>query len=236
VVGSSPTNAVACNASIITSTFLTANVGVDTGACGVVNPSTGRHFVFDPGDRHPGNLYEPSEPTRDPALRPTAAHPSTIEGCALLASDVDGILMAEPAARILIERLEPWCAATCERIVWWTLPRSRFDDVSTDTRPGVIYALPLAFASLSRAAANLGAERPMSFLEQAALCAATWNTLARTNAPIPDEVAPRRSPHRTFAALANPFEPLAAIVATGYSTLAYFGRPGTILLVAPRAP
>ena len=39
-VGSSPTNAVACNASIITSTFLAANVGVDTGACGAVNPST----------------------------------------------------------------------------------------------------------------------------------------------------------------------------------------------------
>ena len=39
-IGSSPTNASACNASIITSRFLTANVGVDTGACGAANPST----------------------------------------------------------------------------------------------------------------------------------------------------------------------------------------------------
>ncbi|HEY1955184.1 MAG TPA: DUF1565 domain-containing protein [Polyangiaceae bacterium] len=39
VIGSSPTQQVACNATITKSTFLAANVGVGTGACGTANPS-----------------------------------------------------------------------------------------------------------------------------------------------------------------------------------------------------
>src|SRR6185369_8004405 len=127
--------------------------------------------------------------------------------------------IAEDAAITMAARLAPWGAPPCERILWWTLARERFDYASTDTRPGVNYALTFAFIALARSLPPANA--PSSMFGHAARCAEVWLAQAQAGACVPRNVSQpiRDLDGVKFGDLPNPFEGLATIESVGYSAL-----------------
>lgn len=192
-----------------------------------------RRFLHDPGDRHHRDF-----PTRDPAFAPTGPHPKIVDHCALYASDVEGMLAAESASAALAERLRPWGAPPCHRVVWWAIPRQHYSSASCDTRPGVSYALLFAFNALHRSVAT-NDDLPITLFGHARRWSEVWRDQAAREAQIPADVGPpmRGLRGKKFVDLANPFEPLADIEATGYATLEYVVATGpsrgSLVLVAP---
>ena len=189
-----------------------------------------RRFVDEPGDP-----ADSSRPTREPAFASHLPHPSTIEHCALFASDAAGVAAVEAASRDLVERLRPWGAPPFSRAVWWVIPRHHYDRAATDTRPHC-YALPYAFATLYNVLGARGQAPPFDLLSHGAAYAALWRSEVERGTALPNFHA-RRLSCSTFAELPNPFEPLATIEAAGYATLPYMGAmgalSGTVFLVAP---
>jgi hypothetical protein len=193
-----------------------------------------RRFVNDPGDR-----YRTDRPTRDPASARHEAHPAVLEHCALFAADVDGVLAAESAARALAERLGPWGAPVCTRVVWWTIGRNDYGYASTDTRPGVHYALPFAFHALHGSLQEANYAVPSSPFGQAHECDLLWRGQAARGALLPGGGSGPSVPvssGRSFAELPNPFEALARIEAAGYASLEYSSsaaQGGAVFLISP---
>ncbi len=193
-----------------------------------------RRFVHDPGDRICTDL-----PTRDPARAPAYAWPSSIEECALFASDVAGVEAAERAAQEFVARLAPWGAPPFHHVLWWTLPREHCAYVRTDTRPGVCYALPFAVnAVFDNAPARLR-DSLLAYGDDARRWAELWLELAAAGARVPHDNHIAAVRGRGLADLPNPFEPLAIIEAAGYATLEWVGSDGpsrgAAVLVMPRA-
>jgi hypothetical protein len=192
-----------------------------------------RRFIHDPG-----RPTSPRLPTRDPALAPTGPHPSSPDDCALYASDVDALLAAERAARVMAERLEPWGAPPCHRVVWWTIQREFYLGTLTDTRPGVSYAPMFASLALYQSAAAAHDAPPGALFGHADAWADAWRRRAAAGAVIADgpNVRPAAT-GRPFAELPNPFEPMAVIEANGYAALEWLGATGAsrgaIVLVSP---
>jgi hypothetical protein len=189
-----------------------------------------RRFVQDLGTRS-----SPPRPTRDPARAPLAPYPSCLEDCALFAADVEGIRAAEAAARAFAVGLEPWGAPSCDTVVWWALPRERYGVVLTDTRPDVNYAPLFALIAFHQLAAEHGAKVIDPF-GHAAECADLWDVLAAKGAAFPPGRSLGTGP-RAVASLPNYLRSLAALEATGYAALEYFGQradgQGFVILVAP---
>jgi hypothetical protein len=194
---------------------------VDRGLIPQVWLTDRRRFVHDAWRER----RSPQAPTRDPLTSPSAVHPRTLSDCAAYASDVVGIELAEAHARVLVERLAPWGAAPFSHVVWWTLPRSFYGRVTTDTRPNVSYGLLFAIVVVHR----MSPELPRSAFGEAAQFARAWDRLARAGATIPEG----KLAGRGFADLPNPFEPLAAIESLGYAGLEWIGSRGQAVLVAP---
>jgi hypothetical protein len=179
-----------------------------------------RRFLYEPGPR----------PIRDPAFAPSEAHPHSVEGCALYASDVDGILAAEQAAYVMAERLQPWGAPACDRVVWWNIGRERYLQATTDTRPGVCYALLFAWSALQESAAASDDATPGTLFGHASSWADAWRRRASAGGVVPPD-----GPHaalelggRPFPGLPNPFGPLAAIEANGYAGARMVGSDGQL--------
>jgi hypothetical protein len=197
-----------------------------------------RRFVRDPGDH-----YRRDAPTRDPISAEVAAYPGSLAECALYASDVVGVELAEASAATLVERLAPWGTQAFSHVRWWTLSRRHYAYASQDTRPGVTYGLLFAFNALQRAAVLRDVGLPERLFGDAEPWAREWNRLAAAGATVPDPTNTRPPDERTqpvvgrrFADLANPFEPLAAIERAGYATMEWVGAVGAargaVVLVA----
>src|SRR4051812_15326677 len=120
----------------------------------------------------------------------------------------------------MAKRLVSWGAPPCERVLWWTLPRGRFEYVSTDTRPGGNYALTFAFIALARSRPH-AFNVPSSLFGHASRCAEIWHAQGEAGARVaPDVSQPIRNLDGVkFGDLPNPFEPLATIESVGYSAL-----------------
>jgi hypothetical protein len=194
-----------------------------------------RRFVHDPGDRY---SYAGWRPTRDPAFAPAGAHPGRVDECALYAADVDGVAAAQTHARTLAARLAPWGAPAFHHVLWWTLPRERYDYASSDTRPGVSYALMFAFNAAFDASSSRSRGLPICLFGHARIYSEVWRQLAAAGAQVPGDSGVAALRGRPFAELADPFEPIAGIEAAGYATLEWIGATGAatgaVLLVAPR--
>jgi hypothetical protein len=192
-----------------------------------------RRFVHDPGDR----MYS-ERPTRDPVRAPAHACPSSIEECALFASDVAGVEAAEAAVRLLVERLAPWGAPQFHHVLWWTIPREHWGYAFTDTRPGVSYSLPFAINAVFDTAPAGVRDALLAQVHDAAVLAEQWRAQAAAGARVSanSHIAALRG--RALAELPNPFEALAAIQAAGYETLEWIGAEGpskgAAVLVMPR--
>lgn len=188
---------------------------------GAVDANGGWQRLLDAGAVPPPTLArafvrepEPGAPrVRDPLYTEHAGQPTTLEGCLAFAADAAAIPGVESAALALTERLATWGAARCERVLWWSIDREQFTHVSTDTRPGVVYSLLAAANALH---AHVPTLPPL--WGHATEWARAWDRHLRARHP------------------ANPFEPLAAIEAAGYTTLEYTGpasRGGAVILVTP---
>ncbi len=185
-----------------------------------------RRFVLDP----------PHEPTREPAFHPCGPHPVTVEQCALHAADVEGMVVAEHAARELTRRLAPFGAPPCERIRWWAISRTHHDYASSDTRPGVSYALVDAFSIL-----HAIDDRPPGPADRlfgfGRYWAQVWERVAAAGRRIRPTRSSTMTAGRRFAELDNPFAPLADLEAAGYATLEYTSAAGesrgAMVVVAP---
>lgn len=189
-----------------------------------------RRFVHEPADP------TGHRPTRDPALAPALAYPSSIETCVLVAADAAGVEAAERAARILVDRLEPWGAPAFHHALWWSLPRTRYDDASSDTRPGVSYALMFAANALCDVMSDRRSLSAGPF-GRAEAWAAVWRERASAGARVGNDSTPAAVCGRAFADLPNPFEPLSAIEALGYASLEWVvangASNGAAILVMP---
>jgi len=157
---------------------------------------------------------------------PRGALPELVEHCALLAADVPGVAAAEAAARSLAACLRPWGAPPFTFALWWFLPPGRLSYATHDTRPGVHYALMFAVNALVDTLRAQHAPLPAHLLLG---YAAQWSALWRDQAAAGAVVAPAArlpSAGTPFAALPDPFAPLAALEATGYATLEWIGATG----------
>jgi hypothetical protein len=178
---------------------------------------------------HPPSSSRYSEPIRDPVFAEHAPQPQTVEQCALLAADIEAVLRAEAAAFRLAERLLPWGAPPCDRVLWWFIPASSYGYASQDTRPGVHYAMLSACNALAEACSEAD-----SLFGRGELWSQRWQAQASAGARIPRQHDP--SPDllgRRFSELPNPFEALAALEATGYAALEYVGATGRARGVMP---
>lgn len=174
-----------------------------------------------------------ADPIRDPVFAKQAAQPPTVEACALFAADVEAIPQAEAAAFLLAQRLIPWGAPPCDRVLWWFIPASYYGYASQDTRPGVHYALLGAWNALAESCSAVDI-----LFGNSDLWSQRWQALARAGARIPRQrdLQPGLLGRR-YSDLPNPFEALAALEATGYAALEYVGATGrsrgAMPLVAP---
>ena len=178
-------------------------------------------------------VHDPSNETRDPAFVPRGPHPDRVEGCMLIAADVPGVLAAEAAARTLAERLAIWGAPSFEFALWWILSRRRYGRATTDTRPGGHYALLFAMNALSRSLGDT--PHPRRLFGEAARWSELWRAQAAADARIAADDRTRAA-GLAFAALPDPFEPLAAIEENGYGSLEWIGggsARGAVVLVCP---
>jgi hypothetical protein len=177
----------------------------------------------DPGRRF---VHERSNDCRDPIREPRGAQPERLEHCALIAADMPGIAAAEAAARLLAERLRPWGAPPLAFVLWWFLPPDRLRYATHDTRPGVHYALMFAANALTDTLRGGNTPPPAHLLlGYAAQWSALWRDQAAAGAVVrPDARLPTAG--MPFATLPDPFEPLAALEATGYVTLEWIGATG----------
>ncbi|MEO7733400.1 MAG: hypothetical protein ABIY55_20730 [Kofleriaceae bacterium] len=151
-----------------------------------------------------------------------------------------GIAAAEAAARLLAERLRPWGAPPFAFVLWWFLPPDRLRYATHDTRPGVHYALMFAVNALIDTLRGRNTSLPAHLLlGYAAQWSALWSDQAAAGAVVhPDTRLPTAG--MPFAALRDPFEPLAALEATGYVTLEWIGASGdargAVPLICPLDP
>lgn len=174
---------------------------------------------------------------RDPAFVPRGPHPARVAQCALIAADVPGVLAAEAAARTLVERLAPWGAPGFRFALWIFMRRDRAAYASTDTRPGVHYALMFATNALALSARAAGVCD--SFPTDLAAASALWQSQSASGAVVPAPLQQMLVPYPAstpgtrapapgirFADLPDPFEALALLVATGYLALEWIGATG----------
>ena len=194
-------------------------------------------WLDDPGRRF---VHERSSESRDPVCEPHGAQPDRLDHCALIAADVPGVAAAEAAARLLAERLRPWGAPPFAFVLWWFLPHGRLHTATHDTRPGVHYALMFAVNALVDTLRARHTSLPAHLLlDHAAQWSALWRDQAAAGAVVPPH-ARLPTAGMPFAALPDPFEPLAALEGTGYATLEWIGAigdaRGAVPLICPLDP
>ncbi|MDP3277674.1 MAG: hypothetical protein Q8Q09_21000 [Deltaproteobacteria bacterium] len=181
--------------------------------------------------------------------------PPTVDAVVALGADVKGVTTAEQVAREAVRRLAPFGVPQPNLVCWRVV-----DVASWATQPGDYRHMPVAIVlnqafergevhdrSLKRAKLHpfgTPAWRAAFTWE----CAGQWRAAARTNSVILSARAPcieqiRDSGYppiaetlygEKFSSLANPFEPLLSLWASGYALDAI--TPTMIVLAAPRVP
>lgn len=173
-------------------------------------------------------------PASAPGSHAADAVPLSIRDAITFAADPEGMLTAEQLAREFSARLRPLGERAPQRVLWRVVPYPELSASRTRTLA--------PFASLGRALRmDLGAlgdpRRFAGIRDTAALydlsVAARWQALRVSSATISEELARYAGldPQTKFAELANPFEPLLGVWATGYAVEAVTDQ--AIFLLAP---
>lgn len=155
--------------------------------------------------------------------------PVSVRLCLALAADMPGVLHAEALAWECLERLRAWAVPQPSVLEWRMIERQ---DANACLQRTWLATLQVVLYEYRReamdrrrrdpyAAVNalgpLPAELPLA-LGQVATLAVLWREACRSGARVPRKgSSPLDRPEgRRFSALPDPFEPLLALVATGY--------------------
>jgi hypothetical protein len=198
------------------------------------------------------------EPTRSFASYPpglddgrivSARHPATIADAVRFASDAAGMQRAEALARTACAALAPWGGAAPSVIRWLVhdlrdarLDRGRALWRAEWAATSALDAFPDALDGAAERSEELRAQlaridRHLAFTAARDLFAAeAWALAVTRDLEVPPTSAsPQLRPGARFAALPDPFGPLAAIWTTGYALVGIAPAAITLLTVDERA-